>query len=142
MVFYDCHREIRNFEETKITILQNLLCDEGVPIFNMLKFEDTTEDTVSKFYIVEKNFKITVLCKNVVFEHYKFFTCIKLGQSVDVYLTQLNTSPSSCKFTDQEESLICDRIILGVKDKSLQERLRELQLSLKKKLQNLSGIRS
>ena len=71
--------------------------------------------------------------KNVVFEWYKFFTCTQLeGQNVYAYLTQLKTLVSSCEFGYQEESLMHDRIWLGIKDKSLQRLLRELHLSLNK----------
>ena len=40
---------------------------------------------------------------------------------------------STCEFGDQTESLIKDRIVLGIKEMSLQERLlREDNISLKK----------
>ena len=118
---------------TKIAILLNLLGDEGVSIFNTFKFDDETNS--KKFDKEIDKFKVhCVPRKNVVFERYKFFSCTQLeGQTVDVYLTQLKTLASSCEFGEQEDSLIRDRIVLGLHDKSLQDRLlREPQLSLQK----------
>ncbi|GBL90958.1 hypothetical protein AVEN_28046-1 [Araneus ventricosus] len=55
------------------------------------------------------------------------------GQSVDVYVTQLKTLAASCEFGDQKESLIRDRVVLGVHNRTLQELLlRESDLSLRK----------
>ena len=120
-------------DSTKIAILLNLLGDEGVSIFNTFKFDDETNS--KKFdKVIDKFKEHCVPRKNVVFERYKFFSCTQLeGQTVDVYLTQLKTLASSCEFGEQEDSLIRDRIVLGLHDKSLQERLlREPQLSLQK----------
>ncbi|GBM94531.1 hypothetical protein AVEN_193015-1 [Araneus ventricosus] len=72
--------------------------------------------------------------RNVVFERFKFFSCSQQeGQQVDNYLTELKTLASTCDFGDQEEGLIRDRVVLGIRDMSLQERLlRESDLTLKK----------
>ncbi|CAL1289586.1 unnamed protein product, partial [Larinioides sclopetarius] len=45
----------------------------------------------------------------------------------------LKTLASSCEFGEQEESLIRDRVVLGIRDSGLQERLlRETELTLQK----------
>ena len=113
-------------DETKIAILFNLLGDEGMSIFNTSKFDEN--ENLNAFSSVIKKFEEhCVPCKTVVFEQYKFFTCTQLeGKSVDIYLTQLKTLPSSCEFGDQEELLICDRIVLGIKDQSFYSLNREL----------------
>lgn len=120
-------------DKNKIAILLNLLGDEGVEIYNTFKFEEGTSK--DKYHDVIQQFND--YCsprRNVVFERYKFFSCVQQeGQNVDAYLTQLKTLASTCEFGDQEEGLIRDRIVLGIRDNSLQERLlREPSLTLKK----------
>ncbi|GBL84994.1 Retrovirus-related Pol polyprotein from transposon 17.6 [Araneus ventricosus] len=117
----------------KIAILLNLLGDEGTDIFNTFKSEN--RKSIEKFDDVLEMF--TNYCiprRNVVFERFKFFSCSQQeGQQVDNYLTELKTLASTCDFGDQEEGLIRDRVVLGIRDMSLQERLlRESDLTLKK----------
>ncbi|GBO23467.1 Transposon Ty3-I Gag-Pol polyprotein [Araneus ventricosus] len=117
----------------KIAILLNLLGDEGTDIFNTFKSENGK--SVEKFDDVLEMF--TNYCiprRNVVFERFKFFSCSQQeGQQVDNYLTELKTLASTCDFGDQEKGLIRDRVVLGIRDMSLQERLqRESDLTLKK----------
>ncbi|GBN79630.1 hypothetical protein AVEN_125813-1 [Araneus ventricosus] len=60
------------------------------------------------------------------------YTGATLPVSVDVYVTQLKTLAASCEFGDQEESIIRDRVVLGVNNRTLQERLmREPDLSVR-----------
>lgn len=121
-------------ERTKIAICLNLLGDEAVDIYNTFKLAETglkLDDVLQKFedYSVPR--------KNVVFERFKFFSCNQQeGQGVDAYVTQLKTLAAACEFDNQEETLIRDRVVLGLRDSALQERLlREPQLSLKKALE-------
>lgn len=72
--------------------------------------------------------------QNVVYERYKFFSCVQQeGQSIESYVTQLKTLASTCEFADQEDGLIRDRIVLGIRDNRLKERLlRESSLEVGK----------
>ncbi|GFS99976.1 transposon Tf2-9 polyprotein [Trichonephila clavipes] len=55
------------------------------------------------------------------------------GQAIETYVTQLKTLASTCEFAEQENGLIRDRIVLGIKDSGLQERLlRENNLNIEK----------
>jgi hypothetical protein len=61
-----------------------------------------------------------------VFERFKFFKIKqKEGQSVDQFITELKNAASQCEFDsgNQTEKLIRDRIVLGIRDGKLQERL-------------------
>ena len=71
-----------------------------------------------------------------MFERYIFGQCIQnSGESLDQFVTNLRLKARSCEFGNQEESLIRDRVVLGIEDKKLQERfLRETELSLQKAL--------
>lgn len=120
-------------DKYKIAILLNLIGDEGVNIFNTFKFEDDEKKESYKDIILEFE-KYCEPHKNIVFERFKFFSCNQVeGQSIDSYVTSLKLLASSCEFENQTESLIRDRIVLGLRDSLLQERLlREPDVSLKK----------
>ena len=52
---------------------------------------------------------------------------------IDEYVTELKARSQHCEFGDLRESLMRDKIVLGVQDKKIQERLlRETDLSLDK----------
>ncbi|GFT99883.1 uncharacterized protein TNCV_749341 [Trichonephila clavipes] len=72
--------------------------------------------------------------QNVVYERYKFFSCVPLeGQTIEAYVTQLKSLASTCEIAEQENGLVRDRIVLGIKDSGLQERLlRENNLNFEK----------
>ena len=62
--------------------------------------------------------------KNTVFERYKFWECKQQeGETIDGFITELKTRCSSCEFWDQTDSMIRDRIVFGVTDIRLKERL-------------------
>ena len=69
-----------------------------------------------------------------LFERYKFFSAIqKSGVSFDQYLAELHTLSKACEFGDLRESLVRDRIVCGIPDNGLRERLlRESNLTLEK----------
>ncbi|KAG8179535.1 hypothetical protein JTE90_025762 [Oedothorax gibbosus] len=92
-------------DANKIAILLNLLGDEGVKLFNTFKFEKTdTLDEAADYSVVLKKFE-------------------------DYYAEE----EPACEFGEQEESLIRDRVVLGIRNLNLQERLlRETDLSLTK----------
>ncbi len=57
-------------------------------------------------------------------------------QSTDEYVTELRSRAEHCSFGDLKSSLIRDKIVIGVHDKKVQERLlREPDLSLEQAIQ-------
>ena len=111
------------------------LGDEGVNVYNAFKFEETEVD---KYDVVLKKFEDHCTPRrNEVFERYKFFTTSQQeGQTVDNYITKLKTLAAACEFGDQEDSLIRDRVVLGIREDGLQERLlREKDLTLQKAIE-------
>ena len=71
-----------------------------------------------------------------MFERFQFWKLTQaLGEIIDSFVTSLRLRTKSCEFSDQEESLIRDRIIIGGVDFRLQEQLlREVDLNLSKAL--------
>lgn len=120
-------------DEVKIAILLNLVGEEGVGIFNTFKPSENKD--IRKFDNVMEMFNDYCMPKkNVVFERFKFFSCTQQeGQQIDNYLTELKTLASTCSFGNQENDLIRDRLVLGIREKCLLERLlRETELTLEK----------
>ncbi|XP_035226360.1 uncharacterized protein LOC118198719 [Stegodyphus dumicola] len=123
-------------DKTKIAILLNLLGSEGLEIFNTFRFEPP--ENKEKYEEVLKSFEDYCSPRqNVVYERYKFFSCSQQeGQTIECYVTQLKTLASTCEFAEQENGLIRDRIVLGIRDRSLTERLlRESNLGLEKAIE-------
>ena len=72
--------------------------------------------------------------KNITYERHKFNTRNQAdGESIDQYVTELQTLAATCEFGDLKDSLICDRIVCGINSQAMKERLlREPDLSLSK----------
>lgn len=60
----------------------------------------------------------------MTFERHRFFTCTqKSGETIDQYVTELRSRSKTCEFNELTESLIKDRIVCGIPDNGLRERL-------------------
>ena len=79
--------------------------------------------------------------KNVSYEKYKFFSrAQESGESIDQYVTILRKLCETCEFGTLKNSLIKDRIVLGVNNTKTRERLLWVpDLTLPKAL---DGVRS
>lgn len=75
--------------------------------------------------------------KNITVERHKFFTRTqKHGESIEQYAFELRRLASACEFKDLMDDLIRDRLICGIQENALRERLlREPDLTLKKSLE-------
>ena len=72
--------------------------------------------------------------KNETFERYKFNSRNQEnGEPIELYVAELRKMAKSCNYRDLEESLIRDRVVLGVPDVSVRKRLlQESDLNLTK----------
>ena len=110
-------------DKTKVAILLNLIGDEPLEIFNTFAFSEPKsceklKDVLDKFedYCAPR--------KNIVYERFRFFSRSQgEGENFSVFLTAIKKLAATCEFGPQEESLIRDRVVLGVSDRALQERL-------------------
>ena len=105
-------------------------------IYYTFTFEE--EDDAMKFdNVIERFGQYFTPKKNVTYIRYKFFSCNQSeGQNIDAYVTELRKRAEHCKFAELKNSLIRDKIVIGIRDKKTQERLlRESELSLGKALQ-------
>lgn len=84
----------------------------------------TEEDKKNHKKVVDEFEKYTNPRKNVVYERFKFFSKKQeQDENFDHFLTDLKKPATSCEFELQKDSLIRDIIVLGISDKSLQEKL-------------------
>ncbi|KAF0723562.1 Uncharacterized protein FWK35_00028038 [Aphis craccivora] len=103
----------------KINILLNLIGPQGVKIYNNFKKKEKTNfDTVVRAF--------NQYCeprKNIIFQRYKFGCCIQQeGKSFDDFLTELKTLAATCEYKE-EDNMIRDRIVFGVKDPEIKDKL-------------------
>ena len=84
--------------------------------------------------------KFTEYCrprKNSVFERYRFWRRDqKEGETIDQWLLELRAQAAMCEFAGQEDLMIRDKLVFGVRDERAKERLlREGEVTLQRAIQ-------
>ena len=99
-----------------------LIGEEGRDIFDTLTIEPDEQNKIEPLF---KAFE--AYCKPKVHKTYERFKFNKRdqreGEAMDVWITELKMMAKNCEYRDLENELIRDRIICGVCDTKLQERL-------------------
>ncbi|UYV82874.1 K02A2.6-like, partial [Cordylochernes scorpioides] len=120
-------------EADKIDLFMYLMGDRADDIFRTFKFEKEEEatkiDSVLKAF--DNHFCVR---KNIIYERAKFNSRIQEDREpVDEFITSLYKLADSCEFEGFHEQLIRDRIVVGVRDKALSERMQlDSELTLEK----------
>ena len=75
--------------------------------------------------------------KNETIERYKFSTTFQeQGESVEKFINELTILAAQCNFETSDDSLLCNRIVCGILDSNLREKLlKEQSLDLTKCIQ-------
>lgn len=111
-------------DDVKIAILLHLMGDEGIEIYNTFEYEEG-EDQEELNTVIDKFESYCNPIKNLVYEHFKFFKRCQLEhESISEYVTALRQLASTCEFLEKD-ILIRDRIVLGIRDRRIQEKLLE-----------------
>ncbi|XP_031332335.1 uncharacterized protein LOC116167827 [Photinus pyralis] len=123
-------------DSSKAALLLNMVGDRVIQIYNNLVFEKP-EDKDSYTKIFDKLNEYFIPTKNVTYERNVFFTReMGIDETVDEYVNALRHLSSSCEFQDLTDSLIKDRLVLGIQDRSVKDRLfRESNVDLKKAIE-------
>ena len=104
-----------------------MIGEDALEVYNNFTFENDED----KFKVDKISEKFEAYCspkRNTTYERHKFFTLMqKPDETIDQYVTELRTKAKNCEFGDLTESLIRDRIICGVPDDNLRERLLRVQ---------------
>ena len=93
-----------------------------------------TEDKKDWRTVLKKFREYCKPLKNTVFERYKFWSRDQAqGETVDQLLKDLKIRAGSCEFGDQADKMVRDKLVFGVGDERVKERLlRESELTLTK----------
>ncbi len=72
--------------------------------------------------------------KNLIYERARFNQRYQeRGESVEVFITALHQAADTCEFGDMKDQMIRDRLVVGIRDKTLSQRLQmESDLTLGK----------
>lgn len=123
-------------EETKIAIFLNHAGEEAQRKF--LTFSLTVAERKNYKSVVDAFKSYCRPLRNETYDRYKFFTRVQgEGESIDHFITEIKVLASICNFKDLEDSLIRDRIVSGIRDLSIQERLLQQEKLTAKKAEDL-----
>ena len=108
---------------TRVATLLTVIGNDAVDVFNTLPGDEEGDDKkIDK--IIEKLEEFCEPRKNISYERYKFFSrAQKSGETIDQYVTVLRKLSESCELSTLKNSLIKDRIVLGISDTKTRGRL-------------------
>ena len=118
-------------DKIKTSMLLTCIGQRSREVYYNFIFEN--EEDSMKYKIVLEKFDAHFCPKsNITFLRFKFFNVKQHeNQPVDDFINELKTRAQECEFKELTESLIRDRIVCGVHNLKLQERLlRESDLTL------------
>ncbi|GBM57176.1 hypothetical protein AVEN_55066-1 [Araneus ventricosus] len=106
----------------QVNSLLYIMGDQAEDIFSSFDLSETEQD---HFDIVLKKFNDHfVVKKNTIFERTQFNKRVKLdGESVNTFITALYTLAEYCEYGVLHDELIRDRIVVGIYNKNLSEKL-------------------
>ena len=128
-------RWIRRFERFRIASKLNEESDEAQVNTFIYSMGDEADDILAALKLTNaerKSYKTVkeqldkhfVIKRNVIYERAKFnMRMQRNGEPVDNFITDLFSLAEHCGFGDLHDELIRDRIVVGLSDKSLSERL-------------------
>ncbi|XP_063831961.1 uncharacterized protein LOC135081157 [Ostrinia nubilalis] len=129
MVATECHKKS---SEIKAAILLHLLGEEGVDKFDTIDLPEAKKKDYDEVLKALGDYCMPKTNESIN-RHTFFNRNQKEGENITEYVAQLKKLSVTCNFEGLRDSLIKDRIIGGLLDKTLQERLlREQELSLEK----------
>ncbi|CAI5671480.1 unnamed protein product [Oreochromis niloticus] len=121
-------------DKKQASVFLHVVDVEALEVYNNFTFTDGDGIKLNK--IMEKFEAYCIPKRSVTFERHRFFTCVqKTGETIDQYVTELQNRSKTCEFGGLTDSLIKDRLVCGIPDNGLRERLlTEENLDLEKAL--------
>ena len=112
-------------KEYQMAALRQCMGEEEERLYQSLVFTDT-EDKNDVNTVVKKLKAIAVGTINETYERYKFNTRNqKEDEGIEAYYAELRILAKTCNFDSIENSLIRDRIVVGIKDNNVRKSLLE-----------------
>ncbi|GBO32108.1 hypothetical protein AVEN_189602-1 [Araneus ventricosus] len=121
----------------QVNSLLYIMGEQAEEIFSFFGLSETEQDD---FDIVLKKFNDHfVVKKNTIFERAQFNKRVQLdGESVNTFITALYTLSEHCDYGVLHDELIRDRIVVGIRDKNLSEKLQlDADLTLTKVIERV-----
>ncbi|GBL76715.1 Retrovirus-related Pol polyprotein from transposon 17.6 [Araneus ventricosus] len=121
----------------QVNSLLYIMGEQAEDIFSSFGLSETEQDD---FDIVLKKFNDHfVVKKNTIFERAQFNKRVQLdGESVNTFITALYTLSEHCEYGVLHDELIRDRIVVGIRDKNLSEKLQlDADLTLTKVIERV-----
>ncbi len=121
--------------DVQVAILLNVAGPEAQEIHEQFQFVND-DDKKAYLKILDKFGDYCKTRKNVVYERYRFWSRNQIeDEPVDKWVKELRTIAADCEFKDQEDSMIRDKVVFGICDGRIKERmLRDTDLNLQKAL--------
>ena len=125
-------------KEVQVAVLLNVAGAEAQDVHEHFQFDAETEATDKKDYakLLDMFGDYCRPRKNVVYERYRFWSRDQSrDEHVDNWVKDLRTIAVDCEFKEQEDLMIRDKLVFGICDARVKERmLRESDLTLQKAL--------
>ncbi len=110
-------------EGVQAAILLTVIGEDALEVYNTVNW-DAEGDKLKPDKILEKLEAAFIPKKNLTYERYRFFTRDrKEGDKIDQYVNELKQLSKSCAFEQLHDSLLKDRIVCGIADERVQEKL-------------------
>ena len=118
-------------DNMQVPLLLHVMGDEALEVYNSFSFD--TEAAKNKYEtVIEKFEEFCTPKKNVILERFYFNKASQeTNEDFDHFVTRVKNLASTCEFSTLLNSLIRDRIVVGVKSDGVRERmLRDKDLTL------------
>ena len=115
--------------------MNTLIYTMGDKADDILRSFKLSEEDKNKYSVVKDKFeKHFVKCRNIIFERAKFnMRKQEGGESVDSFITNLYALAEHCGYNALHDEMIRDRLVVGLQDASLSEKLQlDAELTLDK----------
>lgn len=131
-VFFVASEYSRKRPIVQCSLFLHTIGQDALEIYNTFTFEEENDRNVLEM-IIEKFENYCRPLKNLTFDRHKFFSRDQKDQeSFEDYVRNLKILANACEFGDLKDSLIRDRIVCGIEDTNLKEkllRIRDLTLA-------------
>jgi hypothetical protein len=131
-IYMTASRSINEDSAFQVAVLLNLVGDRALKIYNNFTYEQG--QSCEDIKVVLKKFDDYFLpATNVTYERHNFFLREqKVDEPIDHYVTDLRDLCATCNFGTLTDDMIRDRVILGIRDMTIKDRLlrtKDLDLS-------------
>ncbi|XP_050449425.1 uncharacterized protein LOC126850445 isoform X7 [Cataglyphis hispanica] len=125
IIFMKVTGYINKPNEIRANLLKNRIGKIGIDAIQTMTFENP-QDKDDMDILISKLEDFFNPPKNEVVERYQFFTRNKKqNETIEQYISILKEKAKSCNFNDMTNSIIRDKIILGIQDKILRKKFFE-----------------